>query len=125
MMRVLLAVALMAASGAVNAHSAMVRAEPGPRSTVIADGRPVTLTLWFNERVEAKWSAVSLERAGGQPVDGVGKPGGVDGEPKALRVTLPPLEPGRYTVRYRVLSVDGHVVKWGYEFTVADPVGER
>jgi methionine-rich copper-binding protein CopC len=29
-----------------------------------------------------------------------------------------PLAPGRYTVRYRVLSVDGHLVEAAFPFTV-------
>jgi copper resistance protein C len=28
------------------------------------------------------------------------------------------LAPGRYTVRYRVLSVDGHIVESSFDFTV-------
>lgn len=125
MIRVLMVLLVLAASSEAVAHSAMERADPGPRSTVISDSKPVPLTLWFNERVEAKWSVVSVERAGGALVEGVDKPRGVEGEPRALRVMLPPLSPGRYTVKYRVLSVDGHIVNWGYEFTVADPAGTR
>jgi hypothetical protein len=30
---------------------------------------------------------------------------------RSLSVGIPPLAPGTYTVRYRVLSVDGHVVE--------------
>jgi hypothetical protein len=37
---------------------------------------------------------------------------------KQLSVTLAPLAPGTYTVRYRVLSVDGHVVDSSFTFTV-------
>jgi hypothetical protein len=33
-------------------------------------------------------------------------------------VSLPPLVPGRYTVNFRVLSVDGHVVESKLTFTV-------
>jgi methionine-rich copper-binding protein CopC len=33
---------------------------------------------------------------------------------------LPPLKPGRYTVSFRVLSVDGHVVESRLSFTVKD-----
>jgi hypothetical protein len=39
---------------------------------------------------------------------------------KRLSVTLPPLPPGAYTVRYRVLSVDGHVVDSSFSFTIRD-----
>ncbi len=43
---------------------------------------------------------------------------------KVLAVSLPPLPPGRYTVRYRVLSVDGHVVEASFVFTVG-PLARR
>ena len=39
---------------------------------------------------------------------------------KRLSVTLPPLPPGAYSVRYRVLSVDGHVVDSSFSFTIRD-----
>jgi methionine-rich copper-binding protein CopC len=35
-----------------------------------------------------------------------------------LSVSLPALSPGTYTVRYRVLSVDGHVVEGEFPFAV-------
>ena len=37
---------------------------------------------------------------------------------KRISVTLPALEPGTYTVRFRVLSVDGHIVAASFPFTV-------
>jgi methionine-rich copper-binding protein CopC len=37
---------------------------------------------------------------------------------KRLSLSLPPLGPGRYTVRFRVLSVDGHVVESNLTFTI-------
>ena len=39
---------------------------------------------------------------------------------KRLSVTLPPLPPGTYSVRYRVLSVDGHVIDSSFSFTIRD-----
>ena len=39
---------------------------------------------------------------------------------KRLSVTLLPLPPGAYSVRYRVLSVDGHVVDSSFSFTIRD-----
>jgi methionine-rich copper-binding protein CopC len=36
-----------------------------------------------------------------------------------LRVSLPPLEPGRYRVTWRVLSVDTHVTEGDFTFEVA------
>ena len=39
-------------------------------------------------------------------------------DPRKLSVTLPALGPGQYAVRYRVLSVDGHVVESSFVFSV-------
>jgi methionine-rich copper-binding protein CopC len=36
-----------------------------------------------------------------------------------LRVSLPPLPAGRYTVAWRVLSVDSHVTEGTFSFRVA------
>jgi len=38
--------------------------------------------------------------------------------PKKLSVALPVLAMGIYTVKYRVLSVDGHIVEDQFSFTV-------
>jgi hypothetical protein len=73
--------------------------------------------LWFNEPVEAKFSTVSVLDAGGQRVDLADAR--VDPEdPKRLTVGLQPLGRGTYRVRFRVLSVDGHVVESEFPFTL-------
>jgi methionine-rich copper-binding protein CopC len=40
------------------------------------------------------------------------------GDPKHLSVGLNPLTPGDYTVKFRVLSVDGHAVTNQFSFTI-------
>jgi alcohol dehydrogenase class IV len=42
------------------------------------------------------------------------------GNPRELSMESPELAPGKYVVRYRVLSTDGHIVEGNYEFFV-DP----
>jgi methionine-rich copper-binding protein CopC len=39
-------------------------------------------------------------------------------DPKRLTVGLRPLRPGRYIIRFRVLSVDGHVVEGDVRFEI-------
>jgi methionine-rich copper-binding protein CopC len=39
-------------------------------------------------------------------------------DPKKLSVGLPTLSAGTYTVKFRILSVDGHVVKAKFPLTV-------
>ena len=97
------------------AHAEMVKSVPARRAAMTT--APPRVRLSFNERVEAKFSRVSVWDAKGTQVDL--KDVEVDSEdPKQLTVGLPPLEPGTYTVRFRVLSVDGHVVESQFPFTV-------
>lgn len=116
--QVLLAVALLvgaAVSVETWAHAGLVKSDPGRREALVAG--PSEIRLWFNEAVEEKFSGVTLERDGGEivPLD---KPTVDAKDSRLLRVSVPPLKPGGYTVRYRVLSVDGHVVNYGYTFRV-------
>lgn len=114
---VLVGFVLWCAAGAACAHSALVRAEPGPRAEVAVS--PQYIRLWFNEPIEAEFSKVKIVDAGGKSIDGVGKPKVARDDANQLVVPVPLLPPGSYKVHYRVLSVDGHVVDWGFGFTVA------
>lgn len=126
-MRALLAavaVVLFAASGLASpaeAHAALVSSVPAARATLGAS--PPRISLAFNERLEPAYARVSVWDAAGAQVDL--KDGALDQDnPKVLLIYLPPLAPGRYTVRYRVLSVDGHVVEASFFFTVG-PAARR
>jgi methionine-rich copper-binding protein CopC len=100
----------------VAAHSFLERADPRPGSTV--KSAPAEVRLRFTERLEPAFSTVEVTDEGGKRVDR----GAVVTEPgtaRQLRVPLGPLGPGRYTVRWRVLSVDSHVVQGDFFFRVA------
>lgn len=115
---ILILFVLLCATGLAHAHSALVRAEPGPRAVITES--PKTIRLWFNEPVEAEFSKVAIETAG-KPLANVGIPTVAPDNTRELLVSLPKLAPGKYQVNYRVLSVDGHIVEWSYGFTVAPP----
>jgi methionine-rich copper-binding protein CopC len=103
---------------AAGAHAALVNSVPAARATLTTP--PARVTLTFNERLEAAYARVSVWDAAGEQVDL--KDGALDGDTqKILAVSLPALAPGSYTVRYRVLSVDGHVVEASFAFTVGRP----
>jgi hypothetical protein len=96
-------------------HAALVRSTPAPRATLArAPGR---VRLWFNERLEPAFARVSVWDGQGRQVDRQDVLVGPE-DPKALSVGIPTLGPGPYTVKYRVLSVDGHVVEGSFRFTV-------
>ncbi len=114
-----LAAALLATAWTppAGAHAVLVRSTPPARATLAE--KPDRVHLWFNERLEPAFSSVSVWSSAGTQVDAGDARVGHD-DAKRLSVTLPPLPPGAYTVRYRVLSVDGHVVDSSLSFTIRD-----
>jgi methionine-rich copper-binding protein CopC len=100
---------------AADAHALLVRTSP-PKRAVLRDP-PKQVELWFNERLEPAYSTVSLSTQSGSPVDIVRTSVGGN-DPKRLSVELPQLAPGSYTVRFRVLSVDGHVAEDSFAFSI-------
>ena len=109
---VLLATAWTSPAGA---HAVLVRSTP-PGRAALAE-KPDRVQLWFNERLEPAFSSVSVWSSAGTQVD-AGDARVDHDDAKRLSVTLPPLPPGAYSVRYRVLSVDGHVVDSSFTFTI-------
>lgn len=98
-----------------SSHAYLVRSMPAARAVV---GRaPERVQLWFNERLEPAYCRVSVWSVDGQRVD-AGDVQVAPTEARLLSVGVPPLPAGAYTVKYRVLSVDGHVVEAQFGFTV-------
>jgi methionine-rich copper-binding protein CopC len=97
------------------AHAYLIRSVPAARTTVARS--PERVQLWFNERLEPAYSRVSVWSRDGKRVDAADVAVAVD-EPTRLSVAVPALPAGAYTVKYRVLSVDGHVVEGEFVFTV-------
>lgn len=107
--------AALASTAPADAHAFLVRSTPASRATLAR--APERVQLWFNERLEPAYSTVSVWDAAGAQVDA--KDGAVSGDdPRRLELSLPPLPAGRYVIRFRVLSVDGHVVESSLSFTV-------
>lgn len=96
------------------AHSFLVDATPSSKEHVATP--PKTIKLKFGGGIEPPYSKISIETPDGK-VLGEGNVG-VPGKPRELTANAPDLAPGKYIVRYRVLSSDGHIVEGNYEFTV-------
>ena len=103
-------------SGSALAHAALVKSVPGSRAQL---GRlPSQIELCFNEAVELKFSSVRLTAPNGDELP-LGELSSRERDPKCLLAPVPELKVyGTYTVNYRVLSKDGHVVEYGYTFTL-------
>ena len=97
------------------AHAMLVKAEPARRAQLTQT--PAQVRLWFNEEVEKDYASLTVLDPAKAPVTEA-KPHIATDDPKAIVLSLPELEPGKYTVKFRVLSVDGHVVDSSYDFTV-------
>jgi len=99
----------------VEAHASLVRSVPAHRA--VLGQMPERVQLWFNERLEPAYSTVSVWNEAGAQVDARDVTVGPD-DPRRLSVTVETRQSGLYTVKYRVLSVDGHIVDNRFSFTV-------
>ncbi len=97
------------------AHASLVRSAPAHRA--VLGQMPARVQLWFNERLEPAYSTVSVWNEAGAQVDARDVTVPPD-DPRQLSVTVETRTPGLYTVKYRVLSVDGHIVDNRFTFTV-------
>ena len=104
------------------AHSMLVKAEP-PRRSVLTKA-PAQVQLWFNEELEGDYASLVVLDAEKHPVTEI-KPQLAPDDQKSIILPLPELTPGKYSVKFRVLSVDGHVVESSFDFTVKDTVQRK
>ena len=102
-------------SGSALAHAGLVKSVPGSRAKL--DHPPSQIELCFNEPIELKFSTVRLTAPNGAKIP-LGAVSVDEHDPKCLRAAAPELkDAGAYTVNYRVLSSDGHVVDYGFTFS--------
>ena len=97
------------------AHSQLVKAEP-PRRAVLTKS-PAQVRLWFNENIEGDYASLVVLDTKKQPISNE-RPTLAPDDPKSIVLSLPELTPGKYSVKFRVLSVDGHVVESSYDFSI-------
>jgi methionine-rich copper-binding protein CopC len=111
-------VAALALPERIDAHALLVKSSP-PRRAVLREA-PKQVELWFSERLEPAYATATLATRGGDPVP-VERARVRDDDPRRLALPLPALAPGDYVVRFRVLSVDGHVAEDSVAFSVRGP----
>jgi methionine-rich copper-binding protein CopC len=106
--------ALLAATTAA-AHAFLDHATPAVGSRVATS--PPRVTLRFSERLEPAFSKLEVDDATGRRVDKGDVAVSAD-DAAVVAVSLPPLPPGRYRVKWHVLSVDTHVTDGDFTFEV-------
>lgn len=94
----------------------MLESTPGAGDTA----RPTLsrLDLRFNVRIEPALSRLRLVGPSGADVPL--PPKAAAPSPDRLAAALPPLEPGAYTVHWRILTKDGHVSHGRFSFQILD-----
>ena len=97
------------------AHARLESSDPARRAAL--DQAPDAIRLRFNEEIEPDYSKVVVENAKGEAVASGATRVSAD-DPKLLILDVPSLPAGTYTVKFEVLSVDGHRVKQSYPFTI-------
>lgn len=97
------------------AHALLVKAEPARRAILVQTPRQIK--LWFNEEIEPAYTKLAVIDAAGKSATEAKFQVPAD-DRKLMILTLPDLTPGKYTVKFRVLSVDGHVVESSYDFVL-------
>jgi methionine-rich copper-binding protein CopC len=98
------------------AHAFLNQAAPPVGGTVPASPKEIRLT--FSEGIEPRFSGIDLATGDGRTIT-TGAAAVDPANDKQLVLALPPLAPGRYRVRWHVVSVDTHRTEGEYSFAVA------
>ena len=109
------ALAVMASPAFAHAH--LVRAVPAEGGTV--KEAPTEVVLSFSEKLEPAFSSAVVRDAAGKALDAA-KARVDKADRTVVRVSVPPLAPGVYTVEWRVMSADTHRVNGSFNFRVGE-----
>ncbi|KQX01370.1 copper resistance protein CopC [Massilia sp. Root418] len=103
------------ASPIASAHATLKSSTPEAGAVLEAPPKEVALT--FNEKVEQAFSSIAVADSQGRAVSA--GPAQVDAaNPAILRLAVPALVAGTYTVTWAVAGRDGHRRKGEFKFTV-------
>jgi methionine-rich copper-binding protein CopC len=97
------------------AHATLKSSNPAASATV--DAAPKEIALTFNEKVEQAFSTITVADGAGKEV-ATEKAKVDEANPAILRLAVPSLSAGTYTVSWAVAGHDGHRRKGDFKFTV-------
>ena len=96
-------------------HFALSKSTPTADSSVDS---PTEIRLWFTEAPEAKMTSIRLIGADGEPIHTADVTQD-EADERSFGVAIEhALSSGTYTVAWRAIVADGHVVRDDYQFTV-------
>jgi len=97
------------------AHAIIVRTSPAQGG--VTEGGIGKVDVWYDAGIRDAFAALAVVSASGERVDK--RDAAIDSaDPAHVSVSVNPLTGGKYTVRYRALSADGHLVSGAWEFEV-------
>lgn len=109
--------ALAAAPSSAGAHVDLIASEPSAGAKL--DTSPARVLLTFTGEPVVSKSSIRVLDAEGARVRDVAKAEGVPSDPLQLSADVSsPLPPGRYTVKWKIVSSDGHTVSGSLPFRV-------
>jgi methionine-rich copper-binding protein CopC len=109
----ILGLALVVGAAGAYAHAVLDHASPLVGSTVTT--APSEVRMWFTQPLEPRFSGAQLRGPGGKVLGS----GSVDAaDPKQMVIHVYGLAPGKYTVSWKVLSVDTHRSEGTFSFEV-------
>jgi methionine-rich copper-binding protein CopC len=80
-----------------------------PEKGIVAAGSPNKVEVWYDAGIRNDFVALAVINAAGDRVDK--RDAAIDGsDPSHVSTNVEALTPGEYTVRYRAISADGHIV---------------
>jgi putative copper export protein/methionine-rich copper-binding protein CopC len=98
------------------AHARLVRSTPAENAQL--DAPPSSVTLWFSEQPELRFTSIRLVDSAGTSIS-VGAAARLPGDASAVTIPVAAqLSRGRYTVIWRTAAADGHPTLGRYSFTV-------
>jgi methionine-rich copper-binding protein CopC/putative copper export protein len=109
------AIAVLATPALLFAHAHLVKSAPAANAAL--DSAPTTISLWFSEAPEPKFTSVQLLDSAGAQIP-LGAPTSIAQNGVTLAITRA-LGSGLYTVVWRTAASDGHATNGKFSFRVA------
>jgi copper resistance protein C len=107
-------VSILSSRTLIRAHAELRRSDP--EAGAVLDRSPLEVSAWFSTQLSTG-SKIGVFDGQFQAVD-KGETFIDASDATRMRAEVMPLAPGRYTVNWKAVSIDGHVLNGSYDFTV-------
>lgn len=117
MLRLLVAVLVLASTAVLSAHLKVDKTLPATGATVTT--APTQIQVWFSQAPTVAVSGLSLEGPSGKVELGKVTAGMTEGKAdhSLVATVVGVVAPGKYTVSWKTSGADGHMLTGTFEFT--------